>query len=327
MKSIISVTMLIMLFSLYSCSKTEKASPQNVVNNDINIVYLDESSEKYRELLVVLDSKYENWILWRYHESLENDFRKYYSLGLGYYKNNEYEQAIDNFISAVKKVTFIIAYYQLGLCLVDIGGYENAIKAFEKAATVSPGFYRPVEELYTFDTNGERREDYFAYYNIACIMSLQNNITGSFDYLCEAIYNGYPYINHIKTDTDLGNLFAYNNGFYLKETERIFNAGSDNTVAGKGFKLAWGGAPVEYYFIDDTRFLNYTGGLAGDSSGWLEGTYEAKNYLLLMRDIKFHYEENVREKEMNIRIKMFESENGYAEIPVDNHIGRFPNGY
>ena len=152
-------------------------------------------------------------------------------------------------------------------------------------------------------------------------------MTASYDYVCKALFHGYPYINHIRNDVDLQNLFTYNNGIFLKAIEETFNAGSNNTVAGKAFKLNWGGAPLEYYFINENHVISLRGGVGGDSSGWLEGGYEIKNYLILIKNIQFHYDESeVFRKDFFIYLKDFENlddRSEYREIPVESYIGRF----
>jgi hypothetical protein len=285
-----------------------------------NSPYSDKNSNEYRQLMSVLNSRDE------YYAGQE-EFRWFCTLGLQYYNMGYYDNAIENFIRAARICTYQIAYYNLGLCLMDIGDFDAAEIAFEKSLS-RRRYWRPIENLYTFDDNGQRRETYFAYYNIACIKSLQNDIDASFDYLCKAIFNGYPYINHIRNNADLQNLFVHDDGIFRQKMEDIYSEGSINDVAGKGFKLNWGGAPLEYYFINEDIVYSLRGGVGGDASGWLDGEYEIKNYLIIVKNVEYHYNESegLKEEQFILLKRDFDdaSINGYyREVPLDDYIGRF----
>jgi len=148
--------------------------------------------------------------------------RQHFALGRDFHDQKEYDAAIGNFILACKDYTFRIVYYHLGLCLMDATDYENAKRAFEKSLNLYVDQY--TYDLFTFDANGVPQETYFAYYNIACIESLQNNVEVSYDYLSKAVFYGYSYTDHLKNDPDLKNVLSYDNGVYLKAIEeRIAN--------------------------------------------------------------------------------------------------------
>jgi tetratricopeptide (TPR) repeat protein len=132
-------------------------------------------------------------------------------------------------------MTTVLFYYHLGWCLMDMKEYELAKASFEKAIHIFENDdYYPnyshyyTDDLFTYDSNGIKSELYFSYYNIACIESLQNNFDSAYAYLCEALYHGYPYINHIRQDEDLRNLFSDKN--YLQSIEAVYNAGSQNNL-------------------------------------------------------------------------------------------------
>ena len=171
--------------------------------------------------------------------------KRHFALALDFYDQKEYDAAVENFILACKDYTFSIVYYHLGLCLMDTGDYENAKRAFEKSLNLYVDTY--THDLFTFDVNGVPQETYFAYYNIACIESLQNNFTVSYDYLSKAVFYGYIYTDHLKNDPDLKNLLNYDNGFYLKAIEkRIANMRYNDE---KDF---------EYNLIDDGKAVMIT---------------------------------------------------------------------
>jgi tetratricopeptide (TPR) repeat protein len=290
-----------------------------------NNPYFDKSSNKYKDLLFVLNRDERIHYFWSDSKTMLDNYIQYCLEGRQLYNAKEYEKAIDKYISACKIITYRIAYYQLGLCLMDIGNYEDAEKAFEYSLKLH-SFYRPIEHLYTYDNNGLKREYYFAYYNIACIKSMQNRIGESFNYLCEALFNGYPYIDHLIKDTDLKNLLVINEGMYRKRIENIYKEGFNNTVARKGFKRNWGGAPLEYYFINERIVYSLRGGVGSDTGGWLEGEYEVRNYQIFIKNVVYHYNEDAFENNFDIPIKLFDTkdkQSSYIEIPVDGYVGRF----
>lgn len=139
-----------------------------------NNAYLDKNSKKYGNLLSVLKKRNERTVILRPYPSdppskMENT-RRYYLLGLSFYKNKAYEKSIDNYILALKEYEFPIIFYQLGLCLMDAGDLENAKKSFEISNDFN--FSDGVDDFYTIDANGMKREIYYSSYNIACIESL-----------------------------------------------------------------------------------------------------------------------------------------------------------
>jgi tetratricopeptide (TPR) repeat protein len=271
--------------------------------NESNL-YLDKTSEKYKQLLNILSKD----LYAGYLGSPPDSLRNCYSTALDFYNKKRYEKAIDNFILAceISDGKLGMVYYQLGLCLMDFGDYDAAKMAFQCAIKTCDTF--GMDDLYSIDNNGLRREKYFSYYNIACIESLQNNLTDSYEYLCEALYHGYPYIDHIKSDADLTNLFAYNKGSYLRSIQEIFNKGSINTVAGKAYAVAWGGAPIEYHFIDRSRIYALIGGVWPDPSVHINAEYEIRNYIIVVKP-------SIRLYSPTLYIKSFEDEDGeYRQI-------------
>jgi tetratricopeptide (TPR) repeat protein len=171
--------------------------------------------------------------------------KRSFALARDFYDKKEYDSAIEHYIIACKDYTFSIVYYHLGLCLMDAGDYENAKKAFEKSLNLYVDRY--TYDLFTLDANDIPRETYFAYYNIACIESLQNNVEVSYDYLSKAVFYGYSYTDHLKNDPDLKNVLSYDNGVYLKAIEeRIANIQFNDEKA------------FEYNLIDDGKAVMIT---------------------------------------------------------------------
>jgi hypothetical protein len=274
-------------------------------------------------LSILREGYYERPFYFDDKSKIEN-VKKYYSLAIGCYNRKEYEAAIDNYIDACKIYTFAIVYYQLGLCLMDAGDYGTAKAAFERSINLDR-YNEDMEGFVTFDANGVERESYFSYYNIACIESLLNKIDSSYEYLCRAIYHGYPYIDHIKKDADLRNLFAYNNGVFLRAVEEIYNAGSNNLVAGKGYEWTGGNTAWDYYFIDNSHMLIHAWSVWPDPGGWISAEYEIRNYVIIAKNIQYHYneEERWKSKKFIIYLKDFVSLGGdkiyYEEAPVKGY--------
>jgi tetratricopeptide (TPR) repeat protein len=186
-------------------------------------------------------------------EMLENA-KYFYSLALNYYNNKDYKNAVENYTQACNNYTFEVVYYQLGVCLFDMGDLENAKKAFEKALSVYC-YNEGMETFVTTDSNGIKRETYFSFYNLACIESLRNNIAKGYEYLEKALYCGYPYMEHLKNDADLDNVLTANDGSYLESLEEIYNNRAENPFVGKAYSEYLGGAAAAYYFIDPLRMI------------------------------------------------------------------------
>lgn len=289
-----------------------------VYNADGKNPYLNKSSQKYNELQYILDKKYSKN---EGNYSYIDNAKEYYLMSLEYHKNDDHEKAIDNLIIANRVHLFGITYYQLGMCLLDIGDFENAEISFNKALDTMV-YDRQMEDQYTFDNNGMERENYFALYNIACIKAKKGDIKDSFEYLCRAIFRGYPYIDHIKNDPYLKNLLEHDNGTYSKQIEDIFAQGSNNDVAGKAFKLNWGGAGQEYHFLDENKINIFNGSVWPDPAGWISGNYKIKNNLIMVSNIEYHYNEDEKfiEEKIILYIKDFTNlseHSSYIEIPLE----------
>jgi hypothetical protein len=100
--------------------------------------------------------------------------------------------------------------------------------------------------------------------------------------------NRYAYIDHIKKDTDLRNLFAVRGR--LQEIEAIFNAGSRNNLVGKYFDLDVDGY-MRYIYFKDRRTMEvrieYQDGLYYETE-----TYEIKNYTVFSKAFRYGYYDN-----------------------------------
>jgi hypothetical protein len=267
-----------------------------VFSQTVNNAYLDTSNPKYEELLFFLDKKnLQVYFSGRYSnpEIERRASRDFIVEAIDLYNQKNFEASIDNLILARKAYphSYGLFFYYLGLCLMDINSLELAKRSFEHAIdfffnrqmhkNVSFG----IDDLFSYDDNHVKREPYFAYYNIACIESLRNNISSAFNYLCEALYHGYPYIDHIKSDTDLRNLFAVRGR--LQETEAIFNAGSRNNLVGKYFDLDVDGYMQYIYFKDQQTMevrIEHQDGMYYETE-----TYEIKNYMVFSKAFQHGY--------------------------------------
>jgi len=300
----------------------------NSAGIDNENVYLNKTSPQYKQLLSVLDKDYYKSTGYLYTEG-ESKARNYLSYAQENYKKNKYKDAVDNYILVCQTGTFKTVYYLFGLCLTDMGDFEAAKLAYKKS--ISYNFSRTVTEeevckdLITLDTNGIMREYYFAYYNLACIESLQNNINASYEYLCKALYYGYPYIDHIRKDADLRNLFDYNNGTYLNAIEEVYKAGSDNPVAGKGYEWKGGNASWDYHFTDDRHMYIHAWSVWPDPGGWISADYYVKNYIIVITNLKYFFDEEERwkAKSFTLYLNQFVSLDGketyYEEVPPKSY--------
>jgi tetratricopeptide (TPR) repeat protein len=227
-------------------------------------------------------------------KNLALDSNEYYFKAREYHDKNYYASALANYEAALQMITWGAFYYHYGNCLMDIGDYESAEKSFRKAIKFIH-YYSPYEKfvlyyyegdrnpIYSFDNNGIVRELYFSYYNLACIYSLADRLEDSFENLILAIENGYPYLDHIFTDTDLENLFNSPNSAQIRsDINRIHSLGIINNVAGKTFYYR--SSPndlVQYEFIDDIHILRHD--LASDDlRRVLFGTYNVTNYHVII---------------------------------------------
>jgi tetratricopeptide (TPR) repeat protein len=279
----------LIIFLIFSASLYIPLFADDITSN----AYLDKNSNKFRVLQTVLARDWPSFSSTGERNNIFPDNKEIcshlYLLAMNHYKNNEYESAIDNFIGASNNSEFPpgIIYYQLGLCLMDSGDLETAKLAFEKAIYFGIRPMDNMENTVTIDNNGIIREKYFSYYNISCIESLRNNITESFEWLCMALYCGYPYISHIRTDSDLYNLFNKDNSSYYKQLENIYNAGTRNTMFGKGFQLYGGSYREEYHFIDSNRvYITYVNMYSPFGiSDWVSAEYEIRNYIVFFKNI------------------------------------------
>jgi tetratricopeptide (TPR) repeat protein len=271
--------------------------------------YLDETNPKYDRLLYCLDVV----II----EDSYSTGKIYLTEALEFYNNNQYEESIDSFLYSLYYGTSGLVYYYIGICLMDIGNYELAKGSFKMAIyyffefTYERYSYDIVgirdykyDDLYSYDNNGIKREHYFSYYNIACIDSLQKNADSAYEYLCEALFHGYPYIDNIKNDNDLYNLFSESGR--LHDIEAVYNAGSDNTVIGTRFSLETVGYSKSIYFIDNNKLEQSVYHQNGFDETIAE--YVIRNYIIFSDIFDDYYDR----EEGFIYIKRFEGKDGYG---------------
>jgi hypothetical protein len=268
-------------------------------NDSGNNKYLDNSSRNYNDLMSVFNRNYLNGLYEsRFFNSVteRGNGLNYLRLALNLYNQKRYEESIDNYIQAIKsdRLGLHLYYYYLGVCLMDADTrfYDLAKKSFQESISYffvssynygNDDAYPYVrdsgrDEFYSYDDNGIRRESYFTFYNIACIESLQNNIDSAYVYLCEALYHGYPYINHIRNDEDLRNLFRDRRN--LQSIEAVYNAGSqDTTIRGKCFDMNIPSGYRQYiHFMDQDRLTEFI--MYQDRYYYQEENYRIRNYLI-----------------------------------------------
>ena len=201
------------------------------------------------------------------------------------YENKAIRAAMSELERAIQLRTEAVYYYHYGVCLMDTHDYRNAERAFLKALQFfsygnpfSAAFHDGRNPVYTFDQNGAPREKYLAYYNLACVNSLMVNPDTSFNYLKEALEYGYPYIEYIYRDPNLRNVFN-KSGNIVNQIQAIYNAGFVNALSGKSFE--YGRANEDVYVFVDSKNMYVRSTRDFDSVRY--GTYEIKNYQILMR--------------------------------------------
>jgi hypothetical protein len=254
-------------------------------------IYLDTLSEEYNELLFILDrDKMENYFKMKFYNTKdeERNIKLYLPMAIDFYNQKNYEASIDNLIYLCKEngTACGLVYYYLGLCLMDINSFELAKQSFKEAIDY---FYdrnngglgytdsHVIGDLFSYDNNGLKREPYFAYYNIACIESLQDNVDLAYEYVCESLFHGCPYITHIRNDDDLQNSFRDRN--LLRAIEVVYNDGSQNNLIGKYFDLNNLGYTKYIFFQDENTINKFI--KSEEHSYYASEAYEIKNYIVL----------------------------------------------
>ena len=245
----------------------------------------------------LLDRRYSSNI---FHYSYDEYGIKAYHARDYFFKANEYrdkqdfENALKYYEIALSVYDWSAFYYHYGSLLMDMGDYENAERAFNKAAKeiywydpyslIAPYYpKRGRNNIYSFDSSGIVRELYFTYYNLACLYSIENKLQESEDNVILALENGYPYLDHIFADTDLENLFNAPNAGEIKDRiNQVYSDGMVNTVSGKTFEYMPGPNDfVEYEFVNDKEVKLHL--LTSDDLDHIEyGFYIVKNYHVII---------------------------------------------
>jgi tetratricopeptide (TPR) repeat protein len=272
---------LIILFSLLvnSCSKQNDIASKNIkeMSKRDNIFLTEEYDYKTRR---------EDNLL----SSLE-----FYQKALDFYNKENYNDAIIEIELALNRYLSLSYYYLYGLCLMDSQDYENAEKAFFKAIQIDNYYYDTYRigvqkigrwpptkliESYTFDENDVPREKYFSFYNLACIYSAKMELEKSLNFLIMAIELGYPYINHLLNDKDLSALLSSSDDIKSK-INSIYLKGFNDIFIGKAYKHESLNDTYLYYFEDNNSVKELLL-ISDDRQHTLYGTYQVKNYQLLI---------------------------------------------
>jgi len=220
--------------------------------------------------------------------------RDYFFKANEYRDKQDYENALKYYEIALSVYDWSAFYYHYGSLLMDMGDYENAEKAFNKAINKFH-YYSPYSliapyydkwgrnNIYSFDSSGIARELYFTYYNLACMYSINNRLQESEDNVILAIENGYPYLDHIFADPDLENLFNSPNADQIKDRiNQVYSDGMVNNVSGKTYEYMPGPNDlVEYEFIND-REMKLHLRTSDDLDHIKYGFYIVKNYHVII---------------------------------------------
>jgi len=276
---------------LNSCQKVKNEPDSNIPNKNNSEKYIPDSFsmtwEKYIQNADILTTKFSSdFYSITFYEDYLNDKKKLaryssskdlFNNALRQYQENNINSALEYIESAIKTYPESIYYYHYGVFLMNIGDFENAEKAFNLAIPVLEKIVTQEKyPLYTFDNNGFPREIYLAYYNLACIYSINMDLDKSLEYLFYSIEHGYPYIDNLFSDVNLSNLLKSDNNIETLIRKK-YQDGFKNVLTGKIFVQEYGVNDLGYYFVDDKnvkRHFPYS-----DIRKYiLYGTYEVKNY-------------------------------------------------
>lgn len=104
------------------------------------------------------------------------------------YRSKKYKEALEKTESLLNKYKNEKLFYLYGEILLSLKRFDEAQESFQ----ISSNMHSNRPEL--------------SIYNIACILSIQNKLPESLDYLERAIDRGYNNFSHIQNDPDLENL-------------------------------------------------------------------------------------------------------------------------
>lgn len=166
--------------------------------------------------------------------------KKLYDIAVDKTENENYEEAIKNYKSAVKEdPKFFMAWDNLGVCYRKIGEYDKAIEAYQKSLAINPKGKLPLQNLpvaYSYKNDFKNAinayeslkkiypNDPESYYGIG-LLYLRDEILDwekSLDYMCKA-YNIYSDTNSpYRSDAEKIIILIYQE-FKTKNKLEIFN--------------------------------------------------------------------------------------------------------
>ncbi|MEE4263508.1 MAG: glycosyltransferase family 39 protein [Desulfobacteraceae bacterium] len=146
----------------------------------------------------------------------------YYNWASVFENQGHIDLAIENYKNAIQRnPRFTLALNNLGILYCGRGDFPNGIRLFKEALKIDPrmakthmniaiAYYHTGKldrALYFFRETLRNDPDYdpIVNYNIACVLSLQNDVTASLDALELAIKRGYANWDQILSDPDLEN--------------------------------------------------------------------------------------------------------------------------
>jgi tetratricopeptide (TPR) repeat protein len=259
---------------LNSCQKIKNEPDSNVSNTDNSEKYIPDSNLLTKEYRYVFNSR----TISKEREARYSSSQDLFFSALQQYQENDIYLALEYIESAIETSPESIYYYHYGVFLKNIGDFENAEKAFNIAihfANLETAL-REKHSLYTFDNNGFPRELYFAYYNLACIYSINMDLEKSLEYLFYSIERGYSYIDYLFSDNDLSNLLKLDNNIETLIKNKYQN-GFNNILTGKIFVQDYAFYDLGYYFVDDENVKKHNP-YSEIREQIFYGTYEIKNY-------------------------------------------------
>lgn len=234
-----------------------------------------------------------------------SDEQKMYDAAEQFFDEKKYEEAIQEYMKVVNRTDWL---FQLNE---------------EKKAKVSS------ESGLQFDSNGEINLLYYSLYNIACCHSLMGNFAEAKKYLIAALHAGYPHLNHILNDSDMKPFFLSDSSL-KSEITKIYNLGnSKSLVNGKKFEQ-WNTNDCQECGFDGDTAIMYLA-----TSDWLDhklkGTYEVKNYHILMHFYKVSYRKPDPWASPRPGAAMITEYTSYSEYPETKDVDftltlRFPLG-
>jgi tetratricopeptide (TPR) repeat protein len=198
-------------------------------------------------------------------ENRKADAKKAFALlneGISLYKQKKDNEAIEKYEEALELYPAPEIYYHYGNSLSNTGEMIYAARSYNFA--IENGYTSP--EL--------------AWYNMACVYSLDKKSEKAFAALKNAILSGYPVFEYILGDSDLKNFRSDSRwNSYAAELKKLFDRGNLQLPSGKKFNVGVASTNDAYTFCHDGKAL-LERNISEIRKHKLYGSWKFKNYNL-----------------------------------------------